>query len=121
MKIKFDAKLKWDITETKFLKERNLALGGLVQKYIDSTVLRLCEPYIPFRTGMLTRSGQVHTQIGSGLVIYNTPYATKMYYNPQYNFNLSFHPLAGAFWFARMKADHSQEILEGAKKIAGAK
>jgi len=31
------------------------------------------------------------------------------------------HPMAGPFWFERMKADHKEDILEGARKVAGAK
>lgn len=30
-------------------------------------------------------------------------------------------PLAGAFWFERMKADHAQDILQEAKNVAGVK
>lgn len=30
-------------------------------------------------------------------------------------------PLAGSFWFERMKADHKEDILREAKKVAGAK
>ena len=45
----------------------------------------------------------------------DTPYARKMYYNPQYGFNRSINPLAGGYWFERMKADHSRDILLEAK------
>jgi hypothetical protein len=30
-------------------------------------------------------------------------------------------PLAGSFWFERMKADHLQDIIEEAKNVAGSK
>lgn len=30
-------------------------------------------------------------------------------------------PLAGSYWFERMKADHMQDILEEAKRVAGTK
>lgn len=30
-------------------------------------------------------------------------------------------PLAGSFWFERMKADHAQDILQEAKNVAGIK
>lgn len=35
----------------------------------------------------------------------------------QYNTNTN--PLAGSHWFERMKANHSQDILEEAKRVAG--
>lgn len=128
MKIKVDAKLKFNITDKKFLAERNLQLGGEVQRYIDTECLRLMEPYVPFRTGALTRSGETLTQIGSGKIRYSAKgssggksYAARLYYNPQFNFNKAFHPQAGAYWFDRMKDNHKQDILRGAKAIAGAK
>lgn len=130
MKIKFDAQLKFNMTTTKFLRERNLELGGKVQQYIDSACLRLMEPYIPFRTGALTRSGQTLTQIGSGIIRYapippgsrrNWSYAARLYYHPEFNFNRAFHAQAGAYWFDRMVQAKKDEILKGACEIAGAK
>ena len=130
MKIKWDAKLKFNITTTQFLKQRNLETGGLVQQYIDSACLRLMEPYIPFRTGALTRSGQTLSQIGSGIIQYapiapgsttNKSYAARLYYHPEFKFNRAFHAEAGAYWFDRMVQAKKDEILKGACAIAGAK
>lgn len=130
------------------LKRKNLELGGAVQKWIDSEVIRLCEPYVPFDTGVLETSSRHNTDIGSGEVIYNTDYAHYMYYGVVYgsnflvddggervfksrkgvikhptgaqiNYNKEHHPLAGSFWFERMKADHLDDLLRGAKKAAG--
>lgn len=42
------------------------------QSFIDSEVLRLDSPYVPFQTGMLDRSGMLGTDIGSGEVCYPT-------------------------------------------------
>lgn len=130
MKIRFDAKLKFNMTTTKFLRERNLELGGKVQRYIDSACLRLMEPYLPFWKGRLTRSGQTLTQIGSGIIRYkpiapdsrtNKSYAAWLYYNPKLKFRRAVHVLAGAYWFRRMAKDKQEEILKGACEIAGAK
>ena len=43
--------------EDKILAKRNLEMGGAVQKFIDSEVLRLCEPLVPFDQGTLARRG----------------------------------------------------------------
>ena len=69
--------------EDKILAKRNLEMGGAVQKFIDSEVLRLCEPLVPFDQGTLARSGQINTVIGSGQVKYRTPYARRWYYMRQ--------------------------------------
>lgn len=100
-----------------------------VQKYVDSEVLRLSDPYVPMLTGMLKKSGILGTEIGSGEVNYIAPYADKQYYNnagkgrqgitkkSSHNYKC----LRGKQWFERMKADHKSEIINGAKKIAGGK
>lgn len=99
--------------------KRGLEVGGQVQRFIDSEVLRRTDPYVPFDTGALKASGTRHTRIGSGNVIYRTPYARKMYYNPQFNFQGG--PMRGGKWFERMKADNRDSILRGAAQVAGAR
>ena len=87
------------------------------QQFVDSEVLRLCDPLVPMQTGMLKKSGTLGTDIGSGEVNYIAPYAAMQYYNTaqtrDYDSN------RGAYWFERMKAAHKKEILEGAKNLAG--
>lgn len=98
------------------------------QKYIDSEVLRLSDPYLPKREGVLRSLGILGTVPGSGEVVWNGPYARYLYYGkvmvgraPKIvtNKDLQFSgaPMRGAFWFERMKADRQNEILDGARKI----
>ena len=101
------------------LVARGLAPGGKTQKFIDSEVIRRMDPYTPFRSGQLKRSPTGATKIGSGKVVSQTPYAKRLYYNPQYHFEGA--PMRGGKWFERMKADHRDSILRGAIKIAGGK
>lgn len=100
------------------------------QMFVDSEVLRLSSPYIPFQSGMLEKSGILGTTVGSGEVIWNAPYARYLYYGKVMvgrapkkltDKNLKFHgaPMRGAFWFERMKKDKGKSILDGAAKIAG--
>lgn len=124
------------------LQKRGLEKGGEVQKYIDNEVLRLSTPYVPFQTGNLANSGIRGTNIGSGLVVYDAPYARFQYYgvvmvgetsgSAWANKNerkvttdkpLTYHGggKRGKMWFERMKADHKQDILRNAAKIAGGK
>lgn len=99
------------------LGKRGLEPGGRVQQVIDSEVLRLCEPYVPRRTGDLIRSGISHTSIGSGLVVYNTPYARRWYYEAA---KFSGAPKRGNYWFERMKNEGGAEkILRAAAAISG--
>lgn len=88
------------------------------QKYVDSEVLRLSEPYTPFLTGMLVKSGTLGTVIGSGLVAWIAPYARDQYYSPRKPGSKT-GPLRGPYWFERMKEVHGQRIVSGARRIAG--
>lgn len=100
------------------------------QKYVDNEVLRLSDKYTPFQSGFLKKSGILGTVIGSGTVEYNAIHARYQYYGkvmvgpaPKQVTNKDLvytgGPMRGAFWFERMKADHKDKILAGAKKIAG--
>jgi len=86
------------------------------QKFVDSEILRLDAPYMPIRTGTLIKSGQLGTVIGSGEVDYVAPYAAARYHNPSMQAQDA---QRGGMWFERMKVDHKDEIIRGAKKLAG--
>lgn len=85
------------------------------QIFVDSEVLRLCSPLVPFQTGTLDKSGKLGTELGSGLVRYIAPYAAKQYYDTAES--RPYDAQRGAKFFERMKAGHKKEILDGAKKI----
>ena len=110
-------------SDKQLVNDRQIDEKGRVQKFIDSEVMRLSDPYVPLDIsagamgGTLKRSAIVNTVVGNGLVKWKTPYARRMYYNPQYNFQGS--PKRGGLWFERMKADHKKNILKGAKTMAG--
>lgn len=105
------------------------------QKVIDSDVLKFNARYIPFQTGALNHSGELGTEIGSGKVVYNSPYGRYMYYGkvmrdaqgrayfgkaPKHvtEENINYHgaPQRGAFWFERMKTAHKEQIRRNASK-----
>jgi len=88
------------------------------QRYVDSEVLRLCEPYTPLLTGMMIMSGILGTDIGSGTVQWIAPYSHYQYYLKRKNPSKT-GPLRGPFWFERMKQVHKTSIIAGARHIAG--
>lgn len=102
----------------KSLKRRGLEENGEVQKFIDTEVIRLSEPYTPFDSGYLKNDApKLKTQIGSGLIKYAAPYAKKQYYENSGRSG----GRRGKLWFQRMKVDHKDDILRGAATIAGGK
>lgn len=109
----FNLNVSADIDVVKILKRLNLEEKGKVQQAIDSEVLRLNDPYVPKgTTGQLIRSGTQNTVIGSGEVIYSTPYARKQYYVPMKHTEGRTH-----MWFEQMKRSGGKEkILNAARK-----
>ena len=108
----------FNYNQDQILRNRGLEDGGQVQKFIDSECLRLTAPKIPKDTGALIESGTINTVIGSGEVIYNTPYARRWYYMPA---QFQGAPERGNYFFERMKQQYKEQILAGSKKLAGAK
>lgn len=100
------------------------------QSFVDSEVLRLCDPLTPMRSKALILLGTLATDVGSGLVQYNAPYARYHYYGKlmvgpapkkltEIDLTYEGAPQRGAFWFERMKANDAKAILKGAGKIVG--
>lgn len=106
-----NARLAWNRT---FGPQRT-DLFRKTQEYVDSSVLRYCDPLVPMRTGVLKRSGVLGTVIGTGLVRYIAPYAKKQYYENRGTGQ------RGKMWFERMKGKRKKTILKGAAKFAKAR
>ena len=90
--------------------------GGRVQCAIDNAVATYMRDYWAYDTGRLANSV---SGIGTGELVWDQPYAKRMYYGVGINYNTSKNSLAGAYPFERMKADHFEDILEEARSVAG--
>lgn len=92
------------------------------QALLDTAVMQDTSPYVPFRQGTLDSSVIRATEVGSGRVVYDTPYARHMYYGVHYRtgkpftFNKRFHPLASAQWFEHSKALNKDKWVETVKR-----
>lgn len=81
------------------------------------------------RSGKLYESGIDGTKIGSGKVVYNAPYARRMYYGLGFRFNSPAikakekipHPLASAQWFEKGKAAKLKHWENGVNRIMKSK
>ena len=114
------------------------------QKFVDSECIRLIIPYTPMRNGIMMKSPVLGTKIGSGKIIYQSPYARFQYYGKvmvssitgspwarqgeskiltekDLTYDTSRHPKAQRMWFEVMKADKRETILRGAARISGGK
>lgn len=88
----------------------------LAQFTLDQQVIKDCNYYVPMDTGNLQRSVFTASQIGQGQIVWDTPYAKRLYYNPQFNFSQDKNPNARGMWFEQAKAVHGQEWTAVAKE-----
>lgn len=88
----------------------------LAQIAIDEQVLKDTNDFAPFDTGNLINSSLRSSMIGQGRLVWDTPYARRLYYNPQYNFSKDQNPKAGGLWFERAKAKHRRQWAETAQE-----
>lgn len=144
--IHYDGELKDFISPKEFIKKCGVGKGGCVQKVVDSAVIRESTPYVPYDEGILAGSANTATEIGSGEVVYDTPYARYLWYGEVYGpnipivengeivgyrsppekyptgrslqYNTDHNPLAGSHWCERAMADHKKDVLEEAQHAA---
>ena len=103
--------------------------NSLAQKWLDNQVLTDCTPMVRFRDGDLRKSGISGTQIGSGEVCWNSPYARYQYYGkvmvgppPKEVTDIDINYKTegtGAFWFEDAKSANKIAWINGVKKIGG--
>ena len=146
--ISITAKLIDTKDEQEILEKFGLEKGGRVQQAIDQSVIDYCHPYTPASPDRtLEFSVQAATKVGSGQVVWDTPYAHYQYmgivYGPnipiiqdgvlmgwfsppgrkkyptdrQLTYDTAQNPMAGSHWFERMKADRLNDILDVARHV----
>ena len=75
--------------------------GSVIQKqwamYLESEF----RPFTPLVTSMLQKSATLHSDFGAGQIVYNTPYAKRLYYSPHFKFTKDHNVNAGAYWDRR--------------------
>ena len=108
--MKFDAEVKFDTSGVIRTTSNDTEQK---QKTLDSLVLQDSNRYCPQDTGALMKSAILHTVIGSGEVVWQTPYAHRQYYNwkggaQSHNRNLN----ATSKWFETALVKHGAKWME---------
>ncbi|PFD62320.1 minor capsid protein [Bacillus thuringiensis] len=86
------------------------------QHALDQQAVKDSNYYIPKDTGELEASSLRASQIGKGILIWDTKYAKKLYYNQSARFSIDRNPHASALWFEQGKAHHKNEWVAEAKR-----
>ena len=143
MRFWITARLNVHLNPEDILVRFGLERGGRVQQIIDQRVIDYSRRYIPASPNrILENSAQPSTEIGSGEVIYNTPYARYQYYGHvmtdeagrtwvgpgerkpivhedwPLHYDTAQNKLAGAYFFERSKADNCKKWVEGVNRVA---
>lgn len=108
-----DVKVDLDMAK---LQSKKANSNRAAQMQLDQDVLKDSNYYIPKAIGTLEGSGIRASRIGKGEVAWDTAYAKRLYYNPQYNFSKDKNPNARGLWFEAAKANKKSNWLSNAKK-----
>ena len=102
------------------IRTLGLDVKGRVQQFVTNEFKKNVEPYVPFdeaekyeEPGRLIESGHIENDTD---VVWNTPYARRLYYHPEYNFQGA--PLRGGYWADRyMQNGGLKELEQGAREV----
>lgn len=73
--------------------------------------------YCPLDVGTLQGSALISSDSDRGVISWETPYAAKMYYGLDLNFDISSNPNAQAMWFHKAKDVHMDEWVTVYKNV----
>ena len=99
--IEFKAKAKFSEAT---VKARLSMVIKRAQMKLDMQVLADSNYFVPNKTSTLQKSGIINTVIGSGEVLWHTPYAHRQYYGESFNHSKQHNPNACSKWFEAAKA-----------------
>ena len=109
--------VKVNINEAKLLMKAQNPLTEKGLAMLSSQVLRDCNMYCKEDTGMLIASSMLHSQLNKGLLVWQTPYAARQYYEIRTAYK-DVNPNATWRWCEVAKNNHGEKWLAQAKAIA---
>ena len=116
-------RIDFDISAIDTLKEKLSSRRNRAQEVLDLAVMKGTGPFVPMRQGTLASSVLRSTKVGSGEVVYDTPYARHMYYGVHYRTGTPFkystlkHPLACKEWVNASKAVNMEKWKKEVKEV----
>ena len=85
-----------------------------VKQEIAKMALEASKPFMPYDTGYLENNSYVDDE---GRIIFDTPYAQRLYYGENFNFKTEKHPLACARWLEVGVAIDGAYIMHNTEKL----
>lgn len=94
--IKVKSKLKLNQKAIRKIEEAAIKALPLTMEAMKSEINNM--QVVPKETGNLEESAVTGVENNKGFISYNTPYARRLYYNPQFNFRTDKNPNARGRW-----------------------
>lgn len=98
----------------KVIQSQGLGPGGRVQKFFTSEIQRIADPYVPYQDGFLKNSSSLLID-GTG-IMYTTPYARRLWYGDDFNFQKNGQGLQGSRWVTRAWIDNKDAIIKATNR-----
>ena len=119
--MKFDYQCTFNLDDC--IRSLGLEEHGRVQCTVDETFLMGVEPYVPMDTGLLKDSARLHTDIGSGEIVWDAENkARRLYYGEEdwnwSNGGMQEGGLRGPYWAERYFQNGGREEIEKAAREA---
>ncbi len=92
--------------------------GESVVSILSSEILNDCNQYCKMDTGLLIASSYIHSKLDKGLLIWQTPYARRQYYEIQTAYKDN-NPNASWKWCEVAKSKHQREWGKKAQRLLG--
>ncbi|WP_160045577.1 minor capsid protein [Paenibacillus sp. USDA918EY] len=67
---------------------------------------------VPKQTGELERSGHVVVEQGKARIVFDTPYARRLYWHPEYNFRTDKNPNARGKWMEPYQSGDKKDFAK---------
>lgn len=118
--LKAKVKVKFSPEEVAKKFADNLTKANGAQAMFANKVAMDTDPYVPMDTGMLASSVVRASNFEEGNIVYDTPYAKRLYEGVAFNFSRNAHPQATYGWFEKAKTacinvwgEHAAKLLGG--------
>ena len=96
----------------RFEERNSFAMDMLCNKIVEDSNF-----FCPLDVGTLQSSALISSDSDRGVITWNTPYAARLYYGIDFNFDKASNPNAQAMWFHKGKDVHLNEWIEVYKNV----
>lgn len=102
------------INEQAIMQKLESLFDDMTMTEIYHVFAEMCEPYVPYLTGDLSKNDRV---VDSDGVHYTSEYASYQYYGTEFNHTLDPHPRATALWDKVMMNEQGDVLKERITEI----